>query len=175
MAKIEEKPDFSGIGTSFKVVYTHFSGDDSQIKVTTRSRDLKKQLEQGYTGTALSLNEFRTHNNSRVCGYLKGDKLYIIGKADDVLEGRYKNTDPFYCNTPGTASYNDSISLSLSNQQAEETGVVSYGYPAPTITLIGFWEFFFFLFANREWSTRHHIFFTLTSAAVDLYNVGGSL
>ena len=53
MAKIEEKPDLSGIGTSFKVVYTDFSGDDSQIKVTTRSNDLKKKLEQGYTGTSL--------------------------------------------------------------------------------------------------------------------------
>lgn len=175
MAKIEEKPDYSGIGTTFKVVYTDFSGDDSQIKVTTRSSDLKKQLEQGYTGTALQLNEFRTQNNSRVCGYLKGDKLYIIGKADDVLEGRYKATSSFYCNTPGTASYNDSISLSLSNQLAEETGVVSYGYPTTDGLLTGFWEFFDSQIANREWGTRHNTFFTSNSVAGDQYIVGGSL
>ena len=175
MAKIDEKPDLSGIGTSFKVVYTDFSGDDSQIKVTTRSNDLKKKLDQGYTGTSLMLNEFRTQNNSRVCGYLKGDKLYIIGKANDVLEGRHKQVNNFYCNTPGTASYNDSISLSLSNQQAEETGVVSYGYPAPTITLIGFWEFFDSQIANREWGTRHNTFYTSNSVAGNQYIVGGSL
>ena len=96
MAKIEEKPDFSGIGTSFKVVYTDFSGGDSQIKVTTRSNDLKKKLEQGYTATSLMLTEFHTRNNSRMCGYLKGDKLYIIGKADDILEGRHKQVNSFF-------------------------------------------------------------------------------
>ena len=175
MAKIDEKPDLSGIGTAFKVVYTHFSGDDSQIKVTTRSSDLKKQLEKGYTGTALTLNEFRTKNNSRVCGYLKGDKLYIIGKADDILEGRYYNTSTFYCDTPGTASYNDSISLSLSNQQAKETGVVSYGYPTADGLLTGFWEFFDSQIANSEWGTRHNTFFTSTSVAGDQYIVGGYL
>lgn len=175
MAKIDEKPDYSGIGTTFKVVYTDFSMDDSQIKVTTRSNDLKKKLEQGYTATSLQLHEFRTRNNSRVCGYLKGDKLYVIGKADEILEGRYKQVNNFYCNTPGTASYNESISLSLSNQQAEETGVVSYGYPAPTITLIGFWEFFDSQIANSEWGTRHNTFFTSTSVAGDQYIVGGYL
>lgn len=175
MAKIDEKPDLSGIGTSFKVVYTDFSGDDSQIKVTTRTNDLKKKLEQGYTGTSLQAHEFRTRNGSRVCGYLKGDILYIIGKSNEVLEGRYKQLSNFYCDTPGTATYSESITLSLANQKTYETGVVSYGYPTTDGIVTGFWEVFDSQLANREWGTRHNTFFTSTSVAGDQYLVGGSL
>ena len=40
MTKIDEKPNFSGIGTSFKVVYTDYSMDDATITVDTRKSDL---------------------------------------------------------------------------------------------------------------------------------------
>ena len=59
MAKIDEKPDFSGLGTTFKVVYTDSSAE-TRIKVTTRSYDLKKQLNYGTSFTTLMANEFRT-------------------------------------------------------------------------------------------------------------------
>ena len=171
MAKIDEKPDFSGIGTTFKVVYTDYSISSSHIDVTTQFPDLKKQLTGGYTGTALQAHEFRTRNGSRVCGYLKGDVLYIIGKSDDVLEGRYKQLLNFYCNTPGTATYSDSITLSLANQKTYETGVVSYGYPTTDGLLTGFWEVFDSKTANREWG-RYNSFFTSTGTK---YLVGGYL
>ena len=170
MAKIEEKPDFSGIGTSFKVVYTDLIAT-SNIHVTTRTSDLKKQLNGGYTGTALRAYEFRTRNGSRVCGYLKGDILYIIGKSDDVLEGRYKQLLNFYCDTEGTSTYSDSITLSLSNQKAYETGVVSYGYPTADGLVTGFWELFDSQIANEEWRTQNSFF---TSTGVQ-YTVGGYL
>ena len=172
MAKIDEKPDFSGLGTTFKVVYTDYSIATSNIQVTTRTPDLKKQLNFCSTGTALQAHEFRTRKGSRVCGYLKGDVLYIIGKSDDVLEGRYKQLLNFYCNTPGTATYSESITLSLANQKASETGVVSYGYPTADGLLTGFWEVFDSQIANREWGTRHNSFFTSAGAQ---YLVGGSL
>ena len=172
MAKIEEKPDLSGIGTSFKVVYTDYSGDDASITVTTRSSDLKKQLNYGSNFTSLVANEFRTINGSRVCGYLKGDILYIIGKSDDILEGRYKQMNNFYCSTNGTATYADSITLSLANQKTVETGVVSYGYPTSDGLLTGFWEVFDSQIANREWSSSGKQFFTSTGTQ---YLVGGYL
>lgn len=175
MAKIDEKPDLSGIGTSFKVVYTDFSIDNASIVVETRSRDLKKKLNGGNNGTALRAHEFRTRNGSRVCGYLKGDVLYIIGKSDEVLEGRSKQLLSFYCSTEGTASYSDSISLSLANQKTFETGVVSYGYPTADGLVTGFWEVFDSQIANREWATNHNTFYTATSVAGDQYIVGGSL
>ena len=172
MAKIDEKPDFSGIGTTFKVVYTDYSIAISHIDVTTRFPDLKKQLEGGYTGTALQAHEFRTRKGSRVCGYLKGDVLYIIGKSDDVLEGRYKQLLNFYCNTPGTATYSESITLSLSNQKTEETGVVNYGYPTADGLVTGFWEVFDSQLANREWGTSQNSFYTSVGRQ---YLVGGRL
>ena len=171
MAKIEEKPDLSGIGTSFKVVYTDYSGVNARMKVTTRSSDLKKQLNYGYNDTSLVATEFRTNNGSRVCGYLKGDVLYIIGKSDAVLKGRYTQLATFYCSTKGTASYADSITLSLSNQTTSETGVVSYGYPTADGLLTGFWEVFDSKIANREWG-RYNAFFTSTGTQ---YLVGGYL
>ena len=171
MAKIEEKPDLSGIGTSFKVVYTDYSMDDATIKVDTRKSDLKKKLEIGGNFTSLVINEFRTKNGSRVCGYLKGDVLYIIGKSDEILEGRYKQLSDFYCSTEGTASYADSITLSLANQKTFETGVVSYGYPTTDGLLTGFWEVFDSQIANREWGSECY-FFTSTG---NQYNVGGYL
>lgn len=172
MAKIEEKPDFSGIGTSFKVVYTDYSIDDASITVTTRSYDMKKKLDNGNNGTALQAHEFRTRNGSRVCGYLKDDVLYIIGSADDVLEGRYKQLLSFYCSTEGTATYADSITLSLANQKTFETGVASYGYPTSDGLVTGFWEVFDSQIANREWGTTINSFFTSTGAQ---YLVGGDL
>ena len=172
MAKIDEKPDLSGIGTSFKVVYTDYSISSSHIDVTTSFPDLKKQLNGGYTGTALQAHEFRTRKGSRVCGYLKGDVLYIIGKSDEVLEGRYKQLLNFYCNTPGTATYSESITLSLANQKASETGVVSYGYPTADGLLTGFWEVFDSQIANQEWGIRQNSFFTSTGTQ---YLVGGNL
>lgn len=172
MAKIEEKPDLSGIGTTFKVVYTDYSGDDSTVEVTTRSTDMKRKLDYGYTETSLMATEFRTRNGSRVCGYLKGDILYIIGKSDDILESRYKQIINFYCSTKGTASYSDSISLSLANQKTLETGVVSYGYPTTDGLLTGFWEVFDSQIANREWDTTGRQFFTSTGTQ---YLVGGYL
>ena len=171
MAKIEEKPDFSGIGTTFKVVYTDYSGDDASIGVTTRSSDLKKRLDYGTSFTSLMANEFRTSNGSRVCGYLKGDVLYIIGKSDARLSGRYKQMNNFYCSTKGTATYADSITLSLANQTTLETGVVSYGYPTKDGLLTGFWEVFDSQIANREWEGQIE-FFTSTGTQ---YLVGGDL
>lgn len=171
MAKIEEKPDFSGIGTSFKVVYTDYSGIDTRIKVTTRSYDLKKQLNYGYNYASFIANEFRTSNGSRVCGYLKGDVLYIIGKSDTTLSGRRKQIIDYYCSTEGTATYADSISLSLTNQKTMETGVVSYGGPTADGLLTGFWEVFDSQIANREWE-RQIDFFTSTGTQ---YLVGGQL
>ena len=172
MAKIDEKPDLSGIGTTFKVVYTDYSLDDASIAVTTRSSDQKRQLDGAYNGTALVANEFRTINGSRVCGYLKGDILYIIGKSDEVLEGRRKQMASFYCGTKGTSSYSDSISLSLANQITYETGVVSYGYPTTDGLLTGFWEAFDSQIANSEWGTIETDFFTSTGTQ---YLVGGYL
>lgn len=172
MAKIDEKPDLSGIGTSFKVVYTDHSISSSNIQVTTITPDLRKRLDGGYTGTALQAHEFRTKKGSRVCGYLKGDVLYIIGKSDDILEGRYKQLLNFYCDTPGTATYSESITLSLANQKTYETGVVSYGYPTPDGTVTGFWEVFDSQLANREWGTRQNSFYTSTGTQ---YLVGGNL
>ena len=172
MAKIDEKPDLSGIGTTFKVVYTDYSINKASIHVTTRYSDLKKQLNNGTNGTALQAHEFRTRNGSRVCGYLKGDVLYIIGKSDEVLEGRYKQLLNFYCNTPGTATYSESITLSLANQKTYETGVVSYGYPTTDGLLTGFWELFDSQLTNREWGTRQNSFFTSTGTQ---YLVGGYL
>ena len=172
MAKIDEKPDFSGIGTSFKVVYTDYSDDNASVQVTTRSSDQKRKLDYGYNETSLMATEFRTINGSRVCGYLKGDVLYIIGKSDDMLEGRYKQIINFYCSTKGTSSYADSISLSLANQKTYETGVVSYGFPTADGLLTGFWEVFDSQIANREWSTSGRQFFTSTGTQ---YLVGGYL
>ena len=172
MAKIEEKPDYSGIGTTFKVVYTDHSIDNASVKVTSRSSDQKRQLDYAYNETALVANEFRTKNGSRVCGYLKGDVLYIIGKSDEVLEGRRKQMASFYCGTKGTSSYSDSISLSLANQKTYETGVVSYGYPTTDGLLTGFWEAFDSQIANSEWGTRQTDFFTSTGTQ---YLVGGDL
>lgn len=171
MAKIDEKPDFSGIGASFKVAYTDYSGVNARMKVTTRSSDLKKQLNYGYNSTSVVATEFRTTDGSRVCGYLKGDVLYIIGKSNAVLEGRYTQLATFYCSTKGTASYADSITLSLSNQATMETGVVSYGYPTADGLLTGFWEVFDSKIANREWG-RYNAFFTSTGSQ---YLVGGYL
>lgn len=171
MAKIDEKPDYSGIGTSFKVVYTDYSGDDASIGVTTRTPDLKKQLNYGNSFTSLMANEFRTSNGSRVCGYLKGDVLYIIGKSDARLSGRYKQMNNFYCSTNGTATYADSITLSLANQTTLETGVVSYGYPTKDGLLTGFWEVFDSQIANREWESKI-TFYTSTGTQ---YLVGGDL
>lgn len=175
MAKINEKPDYSGIGTTFKVVYTDFSLDDAAIGVTTQYPSLKKKLDYGNNGTALKANEFRSRYGGRVCGYLKGDILYIIGKDDEVLEGRHKQLRSFYCDTNGTSSYSESISLSLSNQKTYETGVVSYGYPTPDGIVTGFWEVFDSQIANSEWATNHNTFFTSTSVAGDQYIVGGRL
>ena len=171
MAKIEEKPDLSGIGTTFRVVYTDYSMDDAFIQVDTRSSDLKKKLENGGNFTSIQAHEFRTKNGSRVCGYLKGDILYIIGKSDELLEGRYKQLNNFYCSTEGTASYADSITLSLANQTTFETGVVSYGYPTTDGIVTGFWEVFDAQLSNREWG-YDNTFFTSTG---DQYIVGGFL
>lgn len=171
MAKIDEKPDFSGIGTTFKVVYTDYSEANTSIKVTTRSYDLKKQLNFGSSYTSVMANEFRTSDGSRVCGYLKGDVLYIIGKSDARLSGRYKQIINFYCSTEGTATYANSISLSLANQKTMETGVVSYGYPTADGHITGFWEVFNSLIANREWE-REISFYTSTGTQ---YLVGGNL
>ena len=172
MAKIDEKPDYSGIGTTFKVVYTDYSIDNASIQVTTRYPDLARKLDSGFNYTALQAHEFRTRNGSRVCGYLKGDVLYIIGKDDEVLEGRYKQLLSFYCSTDGTASYSNSITLSLSNQKTYETGVVSYGYPTTDGIVTGFWEVFDSQIANREWGTQQNDFFTSTGTQ---YLVGGNL
>jgi len=171
MAKIDEKPDYSGIGSSFKVVYTNYSGGNTDIKVTTQSYDLKKQLNFGSSYTSLMANEFRTSDGSRVCGYLKDDVLYIIGKSDARLSGRYKHLIEFYCSTNGTATYANSISLSLANQKTIETGVVSYGYPTADGLLTGFWEVFDSQIANREWEGRID-FYTSTGTQ---YLVGGDL
>ena len=171
MAKIEEKPDLSGIGTSFKVVYTDYSMDDATIKVDTNKYNLKKKLETGGNFTSLVINEFKTEDGSRVCGYLKGDILYIIGKSDKLLQGRYKQLSTFYCSTEGTSSYADSITLSLANQKTFETGVVSYGYPTTDGLLTGFWEVFDSQIANREWGSECY-FFTSTR---NQYSVGGYL
>ena len=170
MAKIDEKPDFSGIGTSFKVVYTDSSAE-TRIKVTTRSYDLKKQLNYGTSFTTLMANEFRTSDGSRVCGYLKGDVLYIIGKSNATLGGRYKQMSTFYCMTDGTATYANSITLSLANQTTTETGVVSYGYPTADGLITGFWEAFDSMITNREWE-RQISFYTSTGTQ---YLVGGNL
>ena len=170
MAKIDEKPDLSGIGTTFKVVYT-FTSAESRIKVTTRSYDLKKQLNYGTSFTTLMANEFRTSAGSRVCGYLKGDVLYIIGKSNATLGGRYKQMSTFYCMTDGTATYANSITLSLANQTTTETGVVSYGYPTADGLITGFWETFDSMIANREWEGRID-FYTSTGTQ---YLVGGGL
>ena len=170
MAKIDEKPDLSGIGTSFKVVYTHSSAE-TRIKVTTRSYDLKKQLNYGTSFTTLMANEFRTSDGSRVCGYLKGDVLYIIGKSNATLGGRYKQMSTFYCMTDGTATYANSIALSLANQTTTETGVVSYGYPTADGLITGFWEVFDSQIANREWE-GYIDFYTSTGTQ---YLVGGNL
>ena len=170
MAKIDEKPDFSGLGTTFKVVYTDSSAE-TRIKVTTRSYDLKKQLNYGTSFTTLMANEFRTSDGSRVCGYLKGDVLYIIGKSNATLGGRYKQMSTFYCMTDGTATYANSISLSLANQTTTETGVVSYGYPTADGLITGFWEAFDSMIANREWE-RQISFYTSTGTQ---YLVGGNL
>ena len=151
MAKIDEKPDLSGIGTTFKVVYTDYSIDNATINVDTTFPNLKKKLTNGSNATALQAHEFRTRNGSRVCGYLKGDILYIIRKSNEVLEGRYKQLSAFYCSTPGTASYSESITLALANQKASETGVVSYGYPTADGLVTGFWEVFDSQLSNREW------------------------
>ena len=172
MAKIEEKPDLSGIGTTFKVVYTDYSISSSNIQVKTRTPDLSRQLDWCNNGTALQAHEFRTRNGSRVCGYLKGDILYIIGKSDEVLEGRYKQLLNFYCNTPGTATYSESITLSLANQKTEETGVVNYGYPTTDGIVTGFWEVFDSQIANREWGTSQNSFCTSTGTQ---YRGGGRL
>ena len=171
MAKIDEKPDLSGIGTTFKVVYTDYSMDDATIEVYTRGSDLKKKLVSGGNFTALQAHEFRTINGSRVCGYLKGDVLYIIGKSDELLEGRYKQLATFYCSTEGTASYADSITLSLANQTTFETGVVSYGYPTTDGIVTGFWEVFDSQISTREWG-YDNTFFTSTGTQ---YIVGGYL
>lgn len=171
MAKIDEKPDYSSIGTTFRVVYTDYSMDDAGISVETRYPDLKKRLNSCSNYTALVATEFRTKNGSRVCGYLKGDVLYIIGKDDDILEGRYKQLLSFYCSTKGTSSYSDSITLSLSNQKTFETGVVSYGYPTSDGIVTGFWECFDSQIANREWGSQN-AFFTSTGTQ---YLVGGYL
>ena len=169
MAKIDEKPDLSGIGTSFKVVYTDYSMEDATVKVDTNKYDLKKKLETGGNFTSLVIVEFRTENGSRVCGYLKGDILYIIGKSDELLQGRYKQLSTFYCSTEGTSSYADSITLSLANQTTFETGVVSYGYPTTDGLLTGFWEVFDAQIATREWGGECY-FFTSTGTQ---YSVGG--
>ena len=171
MAKIDEKPDYSGIGTSFKVVYTDYSGDGASIGVTTTTPSMKRRLDAGVNSTALMATEFRTRNGSRVCGYLKDDVLYIIGSANESLEGRYKQLTSFYCSTEGTASYADSISLSLVNQKALETGVVSYGYPTQDALLTGFWEVFDSQISNRPWGVEN-AFFTSTGTQ---YLVGGDL
>ena len=171
MAKIDEKPDLSGIGTSFKVVYTDYSMAEANIKVDTNKYNLKKKLETGGNFTSLVINEFRTTNGSRVCGYLKGDILYIIGKSDELLQGRYKQLSTFYCSTEGTSSYADSITLSLANQKTFETGVVSYGYPTTDGIVTGFWEVFDSQIASREWDGECY-FFTSTGTQ---YSVGGYL
>ena len=171
MAKIDEKPDFSGIGTSFKVVYTDYSMEDASIAVTTTRPSMQRRLDSGTNFTALMINEFRTKNGWRVCGYLKDDILYIIGSANESLEGRYKQLVSFYCSTKGTASYADSISLSLANQKAFETGVVSYGYPTQDGLLTGFWEVFDSQISNRPWGIEN-AFFTSTGTQ---YLVGGDL
>ena len=171
MAKIDEKPDLSGIGTSFKVVYTDYSMAEANIKVDTNKYNLKKKLETGGNFTSLVINEFRTTNGSRVCGYLKGDILYIIGKSDELLQGRYKQLSTFYCSTEGTSSYADSITLSLANQKTFETGVVSYGYPTTDGIVTGFWEVFDSQIASREWDGECY-FFTSTGTQD---SVGGYL
>ena len=171
MAKIEEKPDLSGIGTTFRVVYTDYSMVDASIAVTTTRPSMQRRLDSGSNFTALMINEFRTENGGRVCGYLKGDILYIIGKSDELLQGRYKQLSTFYCSTEGTSSYADSISLSLANQTTFETGVVSYGYPTTDGIVTGFWEVFDSQIANREWG-YDNTFFTSTGTQ---YIVGGYL
>ena len=171
MAKIDEKPDLSGIGTTFRVVYTDYSMVDASVAVTTTRPSMKRRLDSGNNFTALMINEFRTKNGGRVCGYLKDDILYIIGSANESLEGRYKQLVSFYCSTKGTASYADSISLSLANQKAFETGVVSYGYPTQDGLITGFWEVFDSQISNRPWGIEN-AFFTSTGTQ---YLVGGDL
>lgn len=160
MAKIDEKPDYSGIGTGFRTVYTDYSIAESRVIVETRTPDLQRQLILGTSGTALQIAEYRTADGSRICGYLNNGNLYIIGKDDTRLKSRYKQLLSFGVFTPGTASYSDSIALSLINQKTQETGVCSYYYPTNSGLVTGFWETFESEIQNREWEMQSISYYT---------------
>lgn len=120
MAKIEENVDWSKYGNHFSMAWA--SEGRSLIRVLRNAEgQIKVDVINAYTNVETARIDYA--DTGRLIGYVHEGKVSILGTSGRLV-GRQKQV--IYSAYSPSSSYADALSLSVSEQTAEESGILSY-------------------------------------------------
>lgn len=120
MAKIEENVDWSKYGTHFSMAWS--SEGRSLIRVLRNAEgQIKVDVINAYTNVETARIDYA--ETGRLIGYVHNGKVSILGTSGRLV-GSQKQV--IYSAHSPSSPYADVLSLSVSEQTAEESGILSY-------------------------------------------------
>lgn len=120
MAKIEENVDWSKYGNHFSIVWSSEGRNTIEILRNDKGQ-IKVDVISAYTNVETVRIDYL--DTGRLIGYVHDGKVSIIGSPGKLVSSYKQITYGAY--SP-SSSYADSLTLAVSEQTAEESGILSY-------------------------------------------------